>query len=50
MDALVQDAVRKGARLLAGGHRNRSLKGDYYVPTLLADVDESMLIAKEEVA
>jgi succinate-semialdehyde dehydrogenase/glutarate-semialdehyde dehydrogenase len=47
----VADAVAKGARLLTGGHR---LDGDafgagrFFAPTVLADVDESMRIYREE--
>ena len=43
----VADAVAKGARVLSGGKRH-TLGGTFYEPTLLADVDPSMLIASEE--
>lgn len=43
----VADAVAKGARVLSGGRRH-ALGGTFYQPTLLADVDASMLIAREE--
>ena len=43
----VADAVAKGARVLSGGRRH-ALGGTFYEPTLLADVDASMLIAREE--
>ncbi|MEZ5519873.1 MAG: NAD-dependent succinate-semialdehyde dehydrogenase [Dokdonella sp.] len=43
----VADAVAKGARVLSGGQRH-ALGGTFYEPTLLADVDPSMLIASEE--
>ncbi|MGB0133063.1 NAD-dependent succinate-semialdehyde dehydrogenase [Dokdonella sp.] len=43
----VVDAVSKGARILSGGKRH-ALGGTFYEPTLLADVDASMLIANEE--
>ncbi len=49
--AQVQDAVSKGARLLSGGSRleeGQLAKGWFYAPTVLADVDESMLIHREE--
>ncbi len=44
----VRDAVSKGARLLAGGRRNARLKGFFFEPTLLAEVDHSMKVMTEE--
>lgn len=45
----VDDAVAKGARVLAGGKRNKEFPdGQFFEPTVLADVTEDMLIAKEE--
>ena len=44
----VNDAVAKGARLLAGGHRLTALGPNFYAPTLLADVTQDMLIMREE--
>ncbi len=38
------DAVEKGARILAGGNR----KGMFFEPTVLVDVDHSMLLMREE--
>ncbi|KAI9193138.1 Aldehyde/histidinol dehydrogenase [Polychytrium aggregatum] len=49
---LVDDAVQKGARLLAGGKQYihpKYPKGQFYEPTLLADVTLDMRITKEEV-
>ena len=43
----VADALAKGARVLSGGKRH-ALGGTFYEPTLLADVDTRMLIAREE--
>ena len=43
----VADAVAKGARVLAGGHR-RAGAGTFYEPTVLADVDHSMECMTEE--
>lgn len=43
----VADAVSKGARVLSGGKRH-ALGGNFYEPTLLADVTTDMLIASEE--
>ena len=44
----VQDAVARGARLLAGGKPLPSLGPNFFAPTLLADVDHSMAIMREE--
>jgi acyl-CoA reductase-like NAD-dependent aldehyde dehydrogenase len=43
----VEDAVRKGARVLAGGH-GRSDGGRFFEPTLLVDVDHTMSAMTEE--
>ncbi|MEK7945872.1 NAD-dependent succinate-semialdehyde dehydrogenase [Pigmentiphaga sp. YJ18] len=47
VDQHVQDAVSKGARILAGGKRH-ALGGRFYEPTVLADVSEDMLCMREE--
>lgn len=45
----VQDAVKKGAKLLAGGKRPKQLKqGYFYEPTILADVDQRMTVMRDE--
>ncbi len=44
----VQDAVAKGARVLAGGRRNPALRGLFFEPTVLADVSHDMLVMREE--
>jgi hypothetical protein len=50
IQTLVDDAVAKGARLLAGGKPNPQFPGGpFYLPTLLADVTPNMRIAQEEV-
>jgi len=50
IQSLVDDAIAKGARCLVGGKRNSAFPhGNFYEPTVLADVTHSMLIAKEEV-
>jgi acyl-CoA reductase-like NAD-dependent aldehyde dehydrogenase len=50
---LVDDAVKKGAKLLVGGYipigDDPLAKGSFYPPTVLADVPESALIAQEEI-
>ncbi|KAL2122085.1 hypothetical protein VTJ04DRAFT_2540 [Mycothermus thermophilus] len=51
LEALIADAVRRGARLLAGGKRHvhpAHPKGHYFTPTLLVDVTPDMPIANEE--
>jgi acyl-CoA reductase-like NAD-dependent aldehyde dehydrogenase len=44
----VADARAKGARVLTGGGRHGDGPGQFYQPTVLADVDHSMLIMQEE--
>src|SRR5882724_4134702 len=44
----VEDAVAHGARLLAGGKLVLQLGPNFFAPTILADVDHSMLIMREE--
>ncbi|KAK3389066.1 Aldehyde/histidinol dehydrogenase [Sordaria brevicollis] len=51
LEILVADAVKQGARLLAGGKRYSHPEypsGHYFVPTLLVDVTPDMAIAQEE--
>ncbi len=49
IDDAVQGAIAQGARLVAGGKRTRTDEGDYFEPTILADVTPEMDIAREEV-
>lgn len=44
----VEDARRRGARILTGGRRNPAYPGYFYEPTVLADVDHDMLVMREE--
>lgn len=46
-DRHVADAVAKGARALTGGQRHEGV-GSFYPPTVLVDVDHSMLCMTEE--
>ena len=47
---LIAQAQREGARVVAGGRRpERLVKGWYVEPTVLADVDNAMTIAQEEI-
>jgi len=48
VDALVQDALGKGAVALAGG-KISELGECYFEPTILTDVDPSMRVFKEEI-
>ena len=48
LEDLVRDAVRKGARLLCGGSRNRAAGEQFFEPTVLVDVDHSMRITQQE--
>lgn len=43
----IRDAVAKGARIVVGGERH-PLGGTFFQPTILADVDASMMVATEE--
>jgi acyl-CoA reductase-like NAD-dependent aldehyde dehydrogenase len=52
VEAQVTDAVKRGARVLAGGKRPAGdgfAKGHFYLPTLLADVEERSRAIQEEV-
>jgi len=48
VEALVGDAVGKGARLLKGGRRH-ALGGTFYEPTVLADLSPLTRLSREEV-
>jgi acyl-CoA reductase-like NAD-dependent aldehyde dehydrogenase len=48
----VDDAVNHGARVIVGGKRpagEEFAKGNFYLPTLLIDVDENSKVVREEV-
>jgi len=47
VEAHVADALSKGARIEAGGHRH-ALGGTFYQPTVLSGVRDTMLVAREE--
>jgi succinate-semialdehyde dehydrogenase/glutarate-semialdehyde dehydrogenase len=47
IDAHLQDAISKGAIVLAGGEKS-SLGGTFYTPTVLANATSDMMFAKEE--
>jgi succinate-semialdehyde dehydrogenase/glutarate-semialdehyde dehydrogenase len=48
VDAIVQDALSRGARALVGGRRS-ALGGSYYEPTILVDADSGMRCFREEI-
>jgi acyl-CoA reductase-like NAD-dependent aldehyde dehydrogenase len=48
VEAHVEDARARGARIATGGARLRELGPNFYAPTVLADVDHNMLIMREE--
>jgi acyl-CoA reductase-like NAD-dependent aldehyde dehydrogenase len=48
VQAHVEDAVARGARLLAGGKPRPELGKNFFAPTVLADVDHAMTIMREE--
>lgn len=43
----IQDAVSKGAKVLTGGQRH-ALGQSFFQPTIVADVTQNMMVAKEE--
>jgi acyl-CoA reductase-like NAD-dependent aldehyde dehydrogenase len=48
IEAQVQDAVQKGARVLCGGRRNPNLPGQFFEPTVVVDADHTMRLVREE--
>ena len=48
VEAHVEDARERGARVLAGGARLRELGPTFFAPTVLADVNRSMRVMQEE--
>ncbi|HEY7559439.1 MAG TPA: succinic semialdehyde dehydrogenase [Candidatus Binatia bacterium] len=46
--AQVDEAVLRGAKVLAGGKRNAKFPGLYFEPTVLVDVDHNMSVMKDE--
>jgi len=48
LERQVNDAVRRGARLLLGGKRLKGTRGNFFPPTLLADVPNSARVMQEE--
>ena len=48
VESHVEDALRRGARVLAGGARLRELGPMFFAPTVLADVDHSMRVMSKD--
>jgi len=48
VEAHVEDARQRGARVVAGGARLRELGPNFFAPTVLADVDHAMRVMQEE--
>lgn len=48
VDEHVQDAVVRGARIVTGGTRLPELGPNFYAPTVLADVNHTMRVMREE--
>ena len=48
VERLVADALERGARVVVGGKRHE-LGGNFYEPTVLADVTDDMDVAREEI-
>jgi succinate-semialdehyde dehydrogenase/glutarate-semialdehyde dehydrogenase len=48
VESHVQDAIARGARVLAGGSRLQELGPNFYQPTVLANVTHEMRIMREE--
>nr|WP_299200938.1 NAD-dependent succinate-semialdehyde dehydrogenase [uncultured Amphritea sp.] len=46
--AMVDDAVAKGARIIAGG-KPHALGGNFFEPTIVADITQDMRLAHEEI-
>ncbi|HNE26988.1 MAG TPA: aldehyde dehydrogenase family protein, partial [Pseudomonadales bacterium] len=48
MEAHVEDAKKRGAKILAGGRRNPDLQGLYYEATIMVDVQEDFDVMAQE--
>lgn len=48
VESHVEDAKARGARVLAGGERLRSLGRNFYAPTVIAGVNHEMRLMREE--
>ena len=48
LEAQVENAVQQGAKLLIGGSLDTARPGNYYLPTILTDIDLASSTSKEE--
>jgi acyl-CoA reductase-like NAD-dependent aldehyde dehydrogenase len=48
VEAHIEDAKQRGARVLTGGERLRELGPTFFAPTVLSDVDHTMRVMQEE--
>lgn len=48
LEAQVDDAIKKGAKIISGGKRPDGLKGAYYLPTILTKIKPAMRVWSEE--
>lgn len=49
LEEQVKDTLEKGAKVVVGGKRAKSLKGAFYEPTLLTNITPNMRVWQEEV-
>ncbi len=49
MERHVQRAIEQGAKVLVGGHRNPTLRGNFFEPTVLVDVTQDMDSVRQEI-
>ncbi|MEY2396935.1 MAG: aldehyde dehydrogenase [Actinomycetota bacterium] len=49
VDGMVQEALKAGAKAVTGGNKIEGSGGYFFEPTVLADVDNKMAIAQDEV-
>ena len=49
LELQINDALRKGAKIVIGAQRPKHLKGAYYDPTLLTNIKSNMRVWQEEV-
>lgn len=49
LEAQVEDARQKGAKIITGGMRPKGLNGAFYMPTLITDATSDMRVITEEV-